>query len=90
MALARFLRLRLALAEGVQPRRFALGAAAALAVLHPSLLDSDGSVEEILGSIWEVPVGNQGAVVNDVEAGLRALRAWRDTNFRDPQKLEYS
>ena len=82
--------MRLALAEGVQPRRFALGAAAALAVLHPSLLDSDGSVEEILGSIWEVPVGNQGAVVNDVEAGLRALRAWRDTNFRDPQKLEYS
>jgi hypothetical protein len=81
--------MRLALAEGVQPRRFALGAAAALAVLHPSLLDADGTVDRILGSIWEVPVGNQSAIAKDIEAGLRALRAWRDTNFRDPQRLEY-
>jgi len=81
--------MRLALTQGVQPWRFALGAAAALSVLHPSLLNGDGAVDRIVGPIWNAPVGDQSPIIQGIEAGLRALRAWRDANFRDPQKLEY-
>jgi mannitol-1-phosphate 5-dehydrogenase len=81
--------MRLALTQGIQPRRYALGAASALAVLHPPILDGDGTAETILGSIWNVEVDEQHAIIQAIEAALGALRAWQDTNFLDPQRLYY-
>jgi mannitol-1-phosphate 5-dehydrogenase len=81
--------MRLALTQGIQPRRYALGAAAALAALHPSILDVDGAVDTILGPIWNAAVDEQRAIIQAIEAALGALRAWRDANFYDPQRLEY-
>jgi mannitol-1-phosphate 5-dehydrogenase len=81
--------MRLALTQDVQPRRYALGAAAALAVLHPALLDGDGTVDAILGSIWKAAVDEQRAIIQAIEAAFGALRAWRDANLQNPQKLEY-
>jgi mannitol-1-phosphate 5-dehydrogenase len=81
--------MRLTLAQGIQPRRYALGAAAALAALHPPILDGDGTVDAILGSIWKAAVDEQRAINQAIEAALGALRAWRVANFHNPQWLEY-
>ncbi len=81
--------MRLTLAQGIQPRRYALGAAAALAALHPPILDGDGTVDAILGSIWKAAVDEQRAIIQAIEAALGALRAWRVANFHNPQWLEF-
>ena len=44
--------MRLALQQGVEPRRFALGAAAALAMLDAKTLDSEDYARAVLDSIW--------------------------------------
>jgi mannitol-1-phosphate 5-dehydrogenase len=79
--------MRLALAQGVQPRRYALGAAAALAVFHPFLLDGDIDVGTVMQSIWDTAVGDRRTIIEEIETALRSLRAWQNTNFRDPQRL---
>lgn len=81
--------MRLALAQGIQPRRYALGAAAALVALHPPILDDDSAVDATLGSIWNAGVDERRVIVQAIEAALGALRAWRDASFRDPERLEY-
>jgi mannitol-1-phosphate 5-dehydrogenase len=64
--------MRLTLAQGIQPRRYALGAAAALAALHPPILDGDGTVDAILGSIWNAAVDEQRAIIQAIEAAFWA------------------
>jgi cation transporter-like permease len=81
--------MRLALTQGIQPRRYALGAAAALVALHPALLDGEGDVGTILQSIWSTAVDEQHTIIQAIEAALRSLRAWQNTNFHDPQRLDY-
>ncbi|MCA9902227.1 MAG: hypothetical protein KC547_00105 [Anaerolineae bacterium] len=44
--------MRLALSQDIEPRRFALGAAAALAVLDRTYLNQDADIEPVLTSIW--------------------------------------
>ncbi len=76
--------IRVALQQGVAPTRYAIGAAAALATLHPALLDSDGAVAERLSVLWEEAAPDpreQAAVVAQVEAGLQTLQRWRDAGF---------
>jgi len=71
---------RLALSQGVVPRRYAFGAAAALAALHPTILKPEGTATGVLGSLWgdSVPAGREtDAVLREVEAGLRQLRGWQ-------------
>jgi mannitol-1-phosphate 5-dehydrogenase len=77
--------MRLALAQGIPPRRYALGAAAALVALHPSVLDAD--VGPILQSIWRTAAGEQRTIIPAIETALHSVRAWQGTNFRDPQRL---
>jgi mannitol-1-phosphate 5-dehydrogenase len=79
--------MRLALSQGIQPRRYALGAAAALVALHPALLDGEGDVGTILRLIWGTEVDGQHIVIQAIETALRSLRAWRDTDFHEPQSL---
>ena len=87
--------LRLAVREGVTPRRYAIGAAAALASLHPTLLSDDGgSIDarwgregsRLLTALWAGEEGEQTekeAVLDLVAAGLRRLQAWRAAGYRE-------
>ncbi|MEW5959387.1 MAG: hypothetical protein AB1801_16820 [Chloroflexota bacterium] len=60
--------IRLALSQGVTPRRYALGVAAALISLDRAMLDSDELLDKTLVSIWA------GAAPNPAEqAGVLAL-----------------
>ncbi|MCL4249497.1 MAG: hypothetical protein KJ065_15245 [Anaerolineae bacterium] len=45
--------MRLSLSQDIEPRRFALGAAAALAMLDRAHLDEDTDIEPVLAAIWQ-------------------------------------
>lgn len=69
--------LRLGMSENITPRRFAMGAAAALATVHPEVMNSDRShVERLLRSVWQRDVAPQeaGQVVDTILGGMRVLR----------------
>lgn len=77
--------MRLALQQGVEPRRYALGAAAALAVLDSSILDS-ASPSAILTRLWgDVPSSakESEAVLGMIEDASQQLKAWRAAGFPD-------
>jgi mannitol-1-phosphate 5-dehydrogenase len=69
--------LRVCLAEGVTPRRYALGVAAGLAILEPGVMDGSVSAEETLRGCWPagVPVDEAGPVVELVTEALGRLPA---------------
>jgi hypothetical protein len=78
--------MRLALDEGVVPRRYALGATAALAMMDRSLLEGKTSVGALLNPLWHdaSPARREKEAVLDlVEAGLRRLRRWCASGFPD-------
>jgi len=71
--------MRVALDQGVEPRRYALGAAAALAVLDRSILDQPLPVRALLEPIWRdaAPAEAKAELISDrIEAGFHLLRAW--------------
>lgn len=74
--------IRLLLKQGIAPRRYAFGAAAALAALDPSALSSDQSVEALLTPLWgTVPVDESVAVIRWVEDGRQRLKVWIEAGF---------
>jgi mannitol-1-phosphate 5-dehydrogenase len=82
--------MRLALDQGIEPRRYAFGAAAALAVLDRSTLEQSGSAHTLLAPLWRAaspPRTETEAVMDRIETGLRQLRAWRDAGFTDLECL---
>ena len=76
--------MRVALQQNVVPRRYALGAAAALATLEPTFLKTDMPARALLAPLW----GNEAMETKDAEdvlslieeAKLR-LKQWRDSGF---------
>ena len=69
--------MRLALQQGLEPERFALGAAAALAVLDRQTLVSDMHTRSVLAELWQeaTPDPLEAAQVWDwIRAGQRKLR----------------
>ena len=81
--------IRLALSQGIQPRRYALGAAAAVVELDRTLADQ-GAAASVLGSIWNGSVGSSGdrnEVLSLVDTGLNRLRAWRARGCGDLELL---
>ncbi len=73
--------LRLALDQGIEPRRYAVGAAAALTILEPSLLDQrDVWPGSVLERVWG-PARRDGAeaarVVESISRAFPALHRWR-------------
>lgn len=77
--------MRLALQQGVRPRRYALGAAAALAVLDSSILDA-ASPSAVLTRLWgDVPVNakESEAVLGMIEDASQRLKAWHAAGFPD-------
>lgn len=82
--------MRLALEWGVEPRRYACGAAAALAALEGSILERARPAGELLEPLWREASPAQGeveAVLERIEAGLERLRAWRRSGGGDPKDL---
>ncbi|MFC1976092.1 hypothetical protein ACFLXQ_06820 [Chloroflexota bacterium] len=88
--------IRVALSQGVKPRRYALGAAAALATISQgsltadhSPLASDVSAEAWLSSLWRQATPTQqeqDAVLSLIEDGQQQLKRWQASGFQDLEK----
>jgi mannitol-1-phosphate 5-dehydrogenase len=82
--------IRLALSQGIRPRRYAFGAAAALAYLDPACLESDRPVSALLSQLWagDAPAAEErDAVVAAIDDGLRQLRDWLTAQRPDLEAL---
>jgi len=78
--------MRVALREGIEPRRYAFGAAAALVTLDNSILESDAPTAARLTSLWagaSPEPREQEAVLALIEEGRRQLKRWREAGFPD-------
>ena len=76
--------MRLALDQGVEPRRYAFGAAAALAMLDRSIMEQHHRAEGLLDSIWREAPHSQSerdAVLTRIRTALRELTTWCDSGF---------
>ena len=78
--------MRVALQQNVVPRRYALGAAAALATLDPSFLKTDMPARALLAPLW----GNEAMETKDAQDVLRLieeakhrLKRWCDSGFQE-------
>jgi mannitol-1-phosphate 5-dehydrogenase len=78
--------LRLALHENIVPRRYALGAAAALARLQPDFLNTEMPATDLLSPLW----GREAMGTNDardvltlIKDAKSRLQHWRDSGFRE-------
>lgn len=72
--------MRVAMAQGVSPRRYAIGAAAALAVLDRGLLASNRPVGNVTAGLWaesKPDPAESAAVLGLIEDGRAFLRAWQ-------------
>jgi mannitol-1-phosphate 5-dehydrogenase len=77
--------MRLAMHQNVEPRRFALGAAAALAALDPSFIKSDSPPRELLAPIWGIEAMESDEaprVLNLIDEAKQRLKQWRDMGFQ--------
>jgi mannitol-1-phosphate 5-dehydrogenase len=80
--------MRVALSQGIEPWRYAVGAAAALETMDPAA-GADTSAETLLGPIWgeaSPEKRERKSVLDLVEVGRRRLRRWQVSGFQD---LEY-
>jgi mannitol-1-phosphate 5-dehydrogenase len=81
---------RVALGQGVEPRRFAFGAAAALATMDRSVLEKDVPAEVLLNPLWREAATDErekAAVLGLVEEGRHQLRRWRESGFPDLERF---
>ncbi len=82
--------LRLGIAEGIVPRRYALGAAAALTRLNLNLLDAAADPGGLLLSLWgDIPrdPAQESAVMDLIRDGLELLFRWHTAGGNHPELL---
>lgn len=82
--------MRVALRAGIIPRRFAFGAAAALAAMDPSFLEGMKPASAFLEPIWREQLINPAEkerVLPLIEEGRRRLRFWCDRDFSPLESL---
>ena len=79
--------MRLALSQGIEPRRYAIGAAAALAALDAGFLDGRVSPDTLADPIWQTDSPERQTVLAMIEEGGRRLRGWRDAGFPDLRRI---
>jgi mannitol-1-phosphate/altronate dehydrogenase len=82
--------LRLGLSEGITPRRYALGTAAALIKLYPDLLNRDTHPKEYLLPLWgrdPRDTDQESMVLALIHDALSHLRNWHADQAGDPQAL---
>ncbi len=78
--------LRLALQQNVVPRRYALGAAAALATLDPAFLKADTPARALLAPLWgieAVETKDAQQVLRLIEEAKHRLKQWCDSGFKE-------
>jgi mannitol-1-phosphate/altronate dehydrogenase len=76
--------MRVALDQGIAPRRYALGAAAALVQLDPAILESQTLIGNVLDTIWQeasLDQAERNRLVALIESALGELRSWRLAGF---------
>jgi mannitol-1-phosphate 5-dehydrogenase len=82
--------MRMALQQGLNPKRYAMGTAAALTVVNKTVLDSGVPLEKFLDPLWQPasPDPNERrAVLEAIGAGAMRLRIWRDSGFPDLERF---
>jgi hypothetical protein len=82
--------MRVALAQKVQPRRYALGAAAAMAALDLTTLISAKPVAGWLRPVWqpaEPEPAEVEAVLELIEAGRDRLKRWLESGFENLERI---
>jgi len=82
--------MRLALSEGIEPRRYAIGAAAACAALSEGVLDGRVRLAELALQLWSSSHPEQAErekVLALVDKGARCLQNWRKSGFPDLEKF---
>ncbi len=82
--------IRVALQQEVKPRRYAFGAAAALATLHPASLQNDTPAADYLDPLWREAspdAAERRAALELIEEGRLLLRRWCQTGFPDLEQL---
>jgi mannitol-1-phosphate 5-dehydrogenase len=82
--------MRVVLQQGLKPRRYAFGAAAALATMDQSVLERDKSAQVLLNVLWREASPDRhekDAVLALVDTGLEQLRKWRESGFEDLQRF---
>jgi len=75
---------RIALAQGIAARRFAAGAAAALALLDPDTIEDDSRAVSLLHSLWSQSRPDRtemGTVMQMIDEGRSLLRRWKRSGF---------
>lgn len=78
--------MRMALGQGVMPRRYAFGAAAAVALLEPAALEGHTPAGSILDALWQEASPDQAEkdrLVALVQTALGELRTWQAAGFSD-------
>jgi len=78
--------LRAALQQGVVPRRYALGAAAALAALDPAFLSMNQPARLRLDPLWDsaaTETPERSRVLDLIEDGRKRLNRWRESGFQN-------
>ena len=76
--------MRLVLSQGIEPRRYALGAAAGLAALDDDFLEGHVSATELTEPLWksaETKSAERQNVLALIERGRRLLHRWRGSGF---------
>jgi mannitol-1-phosphate/altronate dehydrogenase len=76
--------MRLALEQGIEPNRYALGAAAAIVQLESSLEEDPSRIGSTLDSLWsETPPdpAEKNRVVKLIQIAMKKLRSWRTAGF---------
>jgi mannitol-1-phosphate 5-dehydrogenase len=81
--------MRTALGQGVTPRRYAIGAAAAAAVLDRARWESEQPLADVLGPLWAGAAG-QDELINLIEEGRSILKRWRTAGFPDLERFARS
>jgi mannitol-1-phosphate/altronate dehydrogenase len=76
--------MRVALDQGIAPRRYALGAAAALVQLDPDILKDQSSVGNLLNKLWKDaspdPI-EKNQLIALIESALGELSSWHAAGF---------
>jgi mannitol-1-phosphate 5-dehydrogenase len=78
--------IRIALRAGIRPARYALGAAAALSLIEPQILQRDLDPSPALERLWgraTRPRDEASTVAELVRGAAEALRRWRESEFQD-------
>jgi mannitol-1-phosphate 5-dehydrogenase len=82
--------MRMALREGVEPCRYAMGVVAALATIDRFALEGSTCTTTLLSALWsEASPGRreQEAVLDLIESGRRRLTCWIEASFPDLERF---